>query len=415
MHRSYVVVLALVVAAAAAVAPAAGCSRCTRGDVVPSVEDAPGAVAALRESRFDEAERLALEQLAREDRNAAAHAVAALTRFKRVAHQAVTDVIAIGGTAIVAGRLNQQYLDFAVDQADDGLADVERHLAAAARDPGFALELCLACWKVDWNHDGRIDDRDARMLEVEVDADGHEYPEDDPRRTPTFRFDAGDLHWARAMVAFQRAVLAVLSAYEAPDFAGIVRGGVEDKVFRIRMRDRAAVHRARDLVLAGIGHADRCRREYLAETDDDREWVPNPRQKSHPLPLPVDEALYATWEGVLEDVRRLVKGDEGLSVVDVAQLGDHAWKDPPQGFVDVGRLFEQPGDIVIDSKHLETLDRDEDSRSAAEAVLKDVFGDKYRTGMAASRLPSRLARMKKEMDRGEETFERKLRYLLWLN
>ena len=38
---------------------------------------------------------------------------------------------------------------------------------------------------------------------------------------------------------------------------------------------------------------------YLAETDDDREWVPNPKQQSHPMPLPVDAArigaLERTW------------------------------------------------------------------------------------------------------------------------
>ncbi len=54
--------------------------------------------------------------------------------------------------------------------------------------------------------------------------------------------------------------------------------------------------------------------------DDEREWLPNPRQKNHPLPLPVDEVLYQTWEQVTEDIRRLVQGKDGLNVEHLAQL-----------------------------------------------------------------------------------------------
>ena len=54
----------------------------------------------------------------------------------------------------------------------------------------------------------------------------------------------------------------------------------------------------------------------LAEVDDDREWLPNPKQKSHAMPLTVDDALFDTWGGVLSDVRKLLLGQEGLSVAD---------------------------------------------------------------------------------------------------
>jgi hypothetical protein len=35
--------------------------------------------------------------------------------------------------------------------------------------------------------------------------------------------------------------------------------------------------------------------------------------------------------------------------------------------------------------------------------------------MRPSRITERMKRMKQEVQRGEETFERKLRYLFWLN
>ena len=42
-----------------------------------------------------------------------------------------------------------------------------------------------------------------------------------------------------------------------------------------------------------------------------------------------------------------------LTVAEAAQLGDHLWDKPPGGFVDVGRMLAQPGDIVIDIAALE--------------------------------------------------------------
>lgn len=163
-----------------------------------------------------------------------------------------------------------------------------------------------------------------------------------------------------------------------------------------------------------MDQADRARRAYLAEIDDQGEWVPNPRQKSYPMPLPVCEELYQTWEDVLSDLRNVILGEEGIPVSDVAQLGDHQWENPPRGFIDVKKLFQEPGDIVIDISNLKRLDR-EQSRDNVEAVLKDIFGEKYRKSMKPTRLVERLLRMKAEIDRGEESFARKLRYLLWLN
>lgn len=410
----------LIIVAATAVGPL-GCAT-TAGragsPVVPSLAEAPEALAALQASRFDQAEQQAKDLLAQEDRNAQAHLVAAITRYKRAMHQLTTDVVAIGAGAFVRG-LNRQYLTFALTNADVELAAVEAHLAAAGRDPGIALELCLACWRVDWNRTGDVDRRDERLFEIEIDSEGEPIPEGDPRRRPTFRFDTGDVFWARAMVAFQRTLLQLGLAYEWPEPRALLeadrgRGDAAGRAVIIKLKDVARVHRARELILDGLAYADRCRTLYLAETDDDGEWVPNPRQRNHPLPLPVDEALYQTWEGVLGDVRKLVAGEEGIDIAQAAQLGDHQWADPPRGFLNVGRLLEAPADVVLDFTNLERLDGQR-ARADVEAVLSDVFGDKYQPRMKPSGLLKRITRMRAEVERGEESFERKLRYLFWLN
>jgi hypothetical protein len=251
------------------------------------------------------------------------------------------------------------------------------------------------------------------LFQIELDANGELIPEGDPRRKPTFHFDLGDVFWARAMVAFQRAAFNLVLAYQLPEMSELM-GASRESAITIKMVDKSRVLLAKELILSGLEHADRARLEYLRETDDVGEWVPNPKQKNHPLPLPVDEMLYETWEGVLRDLRALLKGEEGISVAEVAQLGDHQWENPPQGFVNIKKLLEEPGDIVIRLDHVDALEG-ERSRENAEKVIKDILGEKYVPEMKPTPLLKRLVRMKGEMERGEESFERKLRYLFWLN
>jgi hypothetical protein len=92
----------------------------------------------------------------------------------------------------------------------------------------------------------------------------------------------------------------------------------------------------------------------------------------------------------------------------------HQWENPPQGFVSVKKLLEEPRDIVIRLDHVDALEG-ERTRENAERVLNDILGEKYVPKMKPTPLLKRLARMKREMEQGEESLERKLRYLLWLN
>ncbi len=371
------------------------------------------ALAKLQAAAFEEAGAEAQAVLAKDPKNSQARVVAAMTHYKKTMHNFIRDMMTNITGMMAARSINHRYIKWSLDQTDKELARVEAHLAVAADDPGFHLALCLACWEYDWNHSGRVDDRDRMLLQVEQDAEGQSIPKDDPRRKPTFRFDHGDLYWARAMIAFQRAAMNLGMAYQLPDFDAFNRLQRES-VLTIRMVDKARVLAARDLILAGLAHADRSRLLYLAETDDQGEWFPNPKQHNHPLPLPVDQALYDTWAGVLGDLQKLLRGEEGISVVEAAQLGDHQWADPPTGFVNVAKLFTAPGDITLNLKNLEAVDRNR-SKADVERVLTDILGDKYVPSMKPSGILARFARMKSELERGEDSLERKLRYLLWVN
>ncbi len=369
-------------------------------------DSARPAVLALQAGRFTEASRAADDALGKDDTNALARAVRAIATWEKMADNLAEEVIVVVGGSM-RRRPDFDRLRASLVKAEETLARIDQDLAVAEEDKAFALELCIACWKGDWNHDGQENGRDDRLLEIELDATGEPLPDGDPRRRPTFRLDAGDVAWARAMVAFQRALVDLIVAYRWKDIVGFKES--QKGMLVINLEDAGRVRAARDRILEGIDHSDRARRAYLAEVDDDREWVPSPRQQSHPLPLPVDEALYATWEGVLGDARRLVRSEEGLDLGELMSLAGEGTRVPVHGFVDVGKLLSSPRDLHLDVEVLEHAQRDPDR------ALRSVLGDAYADRMRPSPLPRRLARMASELEHGEESFARKLRYFLWLN
>lgn len=377
------------------------------------LDDSAPAVTALRAAKFADAERAAASALGQDPHNARAAAVRAIATYQQAGERLVTDL----GELVVHG-IGSKGFDHELGRLMwraflDRLAAVERDLAIADRDPAFALELCLACWEHDWNRSGEIDDGDRTLFELEYDgtaapSDGMapELPAGDPRRRPTYRFDAGDIAWARAMTAFQRAIAELVLAYrwnEADKLFG------DDDVERITLRlgDAAGVVRAHRLILDGLAHSDRSRAAYLAETDDDREWVPNPRQKSYAMPLAVTPDLYATWEAVVRDVRRLLASEEGVSVRALVDWIHRPGAPAPDAFLDIGRMLRQPKDIVIDLRR-GTHDR-------MEQVLRGLTGNGFRGAMRPSPVLDRLQALMGSRHASDDTFERKLRYFLWIN
>ena len=379
-------------------------------------EASAAAVAALQASKLDDAIQQATAVLAVDPGNARAAAVRATASYVASTHALIERL----GQIIAASHRLEFFEDPGARAAGQDfltkLEAIDRDLAVAAADRDFSLELCLACWELDWNHNGQVDDRDRKLLELEFDGHGGELAATDPRRRPTFRFDTGDADWARAMIAFQRAAGELVLAYKWSELALLFARSGDDQPTTIRLIDKPRVTRARTLILDGLGFADRSRVAYLAETDDDREWVPNPRQRNHPMPLEIDDAVYATWAGVLGDVRNLLDSKDGLAFHELARTvhgdrNDKITQLVPDAFLDLGRMLADPKDIVID---FHTLDQKKDA-AGAEAVLRGLLGNGYQTAMHPSPLVSRLRAMKTQLDRGEDTFERKLRYLLWLN
>jgi hypothetical protein len=298
---------------------------------------------------------------------------------------------------------------------------VQGHLAAAAKDPKFVLELCVACMASEGGYLGVP----PGLFDIERDRAGQPLPEGDPRRRPTYRFDHGDLAWARAMVSYQQALVNVALAYDWTWIDDLMKddddGGVDkDKVrtVTIKLIEPARIAKARELLLAGLAASAETRAAYLAETDDDREWVPSPKQKNYASPLVVDAKLYQTWEDILGDIRALVAGETGLSFEAIGKLAG-VKNGTPKGYVDLGAMLTTPKDIVWD---LGAMDRIEDEKNTKKRVamttklFKQLLGDGYKAKMKPSPLTNRLLQIRKDLDGGFDTAaEDKLKYFFWLN
>ena len=372
----------------------------------------------LQRSYFEEAEESATAVLTEDAENPYAALVKAISLYKSTMHQFFVDGRTVVIGAAVTRSINHDYLRMIITRTAENLTEVNQLLDIAASEPRISMELCVACMNVDWNQDGGVDRRDTQLFEVELDAMDQSIPMDDPRRKPTFRLDHGDVIWAQAFVSFHLAVLNLAAAYDYSDInpAMLMRGG--DPIFVIRLKHPEKVLEAQKLIQDGLRYSLAARDAYLAETDDDREWLPNPRQRNHPIPLEVNDAFYETWKLVVEDLQKIVSGEESLSVSEMAQLGDHQWEHPPQGYINVGKLFANAKDVVIDVARLEdAFDEMEHGRSAqdVERMLEFVFGFCYVKHAQASPLLQRMERMKGEVEKGQESIERKLKYLLWVN
>jgi hypothetical protein len=341
------------------------------------------------------------------------HAMLAIARYGSALEAARYDVFAFDGNKKTGKDFTAGLTALAAE-----LEKAQGHLAAAAKDPKFSLELCVACMTVD----GHMPLVPRGLFEIERDKQGNELPEDDKRRRPTYRFDYGDLAWARAMLSYQQGLVNLGLAYDWTWIDQFTKDDSHDDESKmpgkitIKLADAKKVAKAREQLLAGLAASDEARLAYLAETDDDREWVPSPKQKSYAAPLAVDAALYQTWEDVVLDVRSLVAGETGIAFRALWQVFGE--KEPPPGFIDLGAMLAKPKDIVLE---LAAIDRIENEKNPVKrekltvALLQSLLGNGYKAQMKPSRLTDRLLQLHKDMAANGSGFDDKLKYFFWLN
>ena len=372
----------------------------------------------LQAGELEEAKGAASTILATNPSNATAAAVRGLSTWVVTGETLLRELLRSGDDSQpnfnVPGMIKQVRAAFA--EALKSLYLVRKDFATAANDPTLSLPICLACWERDWNKSGEVDDRDRRLLAIQFDRNGQRLEEGDPRAKPTYGFDVGDAHWAHAMASFQASAIEIAFAYDDEFLAPLLQG--IGKTIAVRLVDKDGITRGRDLILAGLDSSDAARRSYLAETDDNVEWVPSPAQTNYPMPLEVDAALYETWSGIIGDVRDLVAGKTAISLAELGALSPEisALATTPSGFLDIGRMLREPRSIRISMEKLAEFGAQSDvGMLDADAVYTEIFGIYYQADMKPSPITKRLLGLSEALQTGGDTLERKLMYLLWLN
>ena len=113
----------------------------------------------------------------------------------------------------------------------------------------------------------------------------------------------------------------------------------------------------------------------------------------------------------LNNVIRDITGETGLNLAEVSDLVETRWEQPPSGFLNIGKYFDEPTTIILREEELEDID----DHGNANGSLTRLLGPYLIPDMPASALPSRVGRMKQEIITGTESLDDKLRYLLWIN
>ena len=245
----------------------------------------------------------------------------------------------------------------------DDLALAEATLARVQADD-VELVLDLKTIRYDVDGDGTVND-DERLLAVIQRVSG--LTDEDLADSLTFNFDLGDVYWLRGychvLMAFGEFLLAYdwqesfdasffhfFPAMQSPfrdalkppgdennDQIGPIADGISFLHIRWPVIEPDRLATARIHLKQTIALSRQSWDAIEAETDDDREWIPNARQTSPFASLVVDRERIAAWRLVL---------DEADAVLDGEKLVPH-WR-LEQG-INLRRVFEepQPFDLVL--------------------------------------------------------------------
>ncbi len=245
-------------------------------------------------------------------------------------------------------------------RAADTLAQVD--------DPEVKLGLPVGMIQLDLDGDGKTG-QDETFWRVFTTVAWRAAKVSDEQKAFPIGFDRADVHWMIGYTHLLRAMVDAWLAYDtqaffeqtAPFFFSGVRSpygalGTRDENRGIFDADRiadavAAIHlvhfevvepkrmdRARKHLLAMIQQSRLCWKYALAETDDDREWIPNARQTSL-TPLTVNEQRIAGWKQFLDEAELVLQGKKLLP----------HWRVKDGRGINLKRVFQEPRtfDLVL--------------------------------------------------------------------
>lgn len=247
--------------------------------------------------------------------------------------------------------------------ANVGLDAAREPLDGLPPDADFGIEIALGDLWFDIDGNGTRAPEESLYEILGPELLGWRWSERDPAAPiPTVRFDAADAHWLRAYTHLLGGVTDVILAYDPTagyrrvmesqaafanlsplpppdpedyDFLtdfGTTIDSVAPLLWALRQEpDRDRLRSARDHFLAMIADNRRFWQAVALETDDDREWLPNDRQKAA-LGLELPQGTGDRWLAVLADAEALLTGEKLVPY----------WRLGPEAGVNIGKLFTDP-------------------------------------------------------------------------
>lgn len=194
-----------------------------------------------------------------------------------------------------------------IDYVIGELGATRKLLAQVRLGQRKSLRLAPAQWERDIDGDGDIKlwekylfalpRRGHQGFRMTAPSNEQAYYDSEYKLGAVIHVDQSDILWSLSYHHFIEGMLTNLRAFELTDkFDGLILARPE------------LLKTAHTLIGKGFLTSEKMRKEVLAETDDDEEWIGNPKQVGSVFPVPLDEADFASWGMMVKEMSALWQG-----------------------------------------------------------------------------------------------------------
>lgn len=251
-----------------------------------------------------------------------------------------------------------------VAKFESDLAKVETTLAPF-KSADVKLPVMIGSYRLDFDGDGKATDQEAfyeifnRITRANITAESS--------KEFVVLADKGDVHWLRGYCRLLRALCEINLAYDTSELhdltaqlffphaevKGAIAVGQSHEIFdsildavafihllQLPVAEPARMETARQHILAAIGQSRESWQAILAETDDDLEWIPSPKQKIVAVPgARVSEEMLTGWNAAIDEAERILNGEKLIPF----------WRKDETRGVNLKRVFTEPTkfDLVL--------------------------------------------------------------------
>jgi hypothetical protein len=257
---------------------------------------------------------------------------------------------------------NDAFRQITADLAGD-LGKAEETLAKIESDD-VRLPLHVGMYRLDFNTDGKAAD-DEMLWKIFARITGRNVSEDAAAGF-VIAFDKGDVHWLRGYCRLLSAMCEMHLAYDTSSlhdhaaqlffptakvrYEFLTDGDANDWRYwfidavafihelRLPVAEPQRMAKAHANLLAVAEQSRLSWKAILAETDDDREWIPAPKQQNAAIPgARITQEMVDGWLAVVDELEAILKGEKLVPF----------WRGRETRGVNVKRVFMEPTEFDL--------------------------------------------------------------------